>query len=337
MGVKAIIASEGVHKHPKDINLRIEDAENDMKRMAWLNAIKKLKTVMDFYEGDVPASIYLNLFYAYRGYGNLYCAENILIEGMEKNPENEKLAIEHAELAMEQQDWEQALWRWEEFRKIRYRKNEKFRKIDFVYNNDLVNKLKYGKNAPIYAERIWINYRDCEKIIPKPVFLSHFNKLTPRKSSGLIIDNIWPSKEEQIPIKDSPRIKNSIDHWLYGVPWKDTGEYEIIKKLIDKYGSEANCYNMDDIIERYKKLDNIYSTVKKEGRIKTRRELKYNNFREEGGILIHIGPSGELFFGMGGAHRMAIALILNLRIPAQIGCVHKSAIHLLPLLRKGSF
>ena len=61
-------------------------------------------------------------------------------------------------------------------------------------------------------------------------------------------------------------------------------------------------------------------------------ELDEKNYKEEGGILIHIGPSGELVFSETGSHRLAFAIILGIeKIPVQIGVVHKDAI---PLIEK---
>ena len=54
--------------------------------------------------------------------------------------------------------------------------------------------------------------------------------------------------------------------------------------------------------------------------------LVKGNFRERGGILVHIGSDGEPCFAGAGYHRFAIAKILNLRFPAQIGCVHIEAL-----------
>ena len=66
-------------------------------------------------------------------------------------------------------------------------------------------------------------------------------------------------------------------------------------------------------------------------------------FQEKGALKTDIqsvsGKGGadllQLFFGGSGCHRFAIARILELSIvPAQIGCVHKSAIPFLPILRQ---
>lgn len=125
---------------------------------------------------------------------------------------------------------------------------------------------------------------------------------------------------------------------MYDVPWEDTGIYEFLIELIEKSGDSVdNCKGKEDIINRYENLDKIFDQVKKERRLRTMEELKPGNFREKGGVLIHIGPGGVPFFGMGGIHRFTMAYILNISIPAQIGCVHVSAIPFLFKFRKEKY
>lgn len=198
------------------------------------------------------------------------------------------------------------------------------------YYGDIRNKIKYGKAAPIFAERLWINPFDCQEALEGKHILSGVNY---RKNSGLVIEYQWPSSKA-IPIKEVNKINFCIDHWVNGIPWEDTGAYTYISKFIADRGEWDRCKNIDDIIKRYNNLDLIFNQIKKEGRLKTREELNPNNFREEGGVIVHIGPEGKIFFGFNGCHRFSIALVLGLKMPVQIGYVHKSAISFLPELRK---
>ncbi len=102
--------------------------------------------------------------------------------------------------------------------------------------------------------------------------------------------------------------------------------------LINRYGSYDGCSSREEVIDRYRKLDKLYERTKVLGRLKSKEELDEDSFREEGGILMHIGPKGELFFGGNGNHRMAIALALKLSIiPVQLGGVYVLS---LPYLKK---
>ncbi len=92
---------------------------------------------------------------------------------------------------------------------------------------------------------------------------------------------------------------------------------------------------MDEAMERYQQLDLIYEEVKETGRLRTQKELRLGSWREEQGILINIGPGGEPLI-TSGFHRFAIVRLLNLRFPAQIGCVRYTALPWLPIFRAES-
>lgn len=96
---------------------------------------------------------------------------------------------------------------------------------------------------------------------------------------------------------------------------------------IEEKGKVDRLKSLDDIRERYKNVDELYNKIASTGGLSSRSELIQGNFREEGGILIHLGPDGIPFFGKKGHHRLAVALALELEyVPAQLGVVHVSAI-----------
>ncbi len=192
---------------------------------------------------------------------------------------------------------------------------------------DLNNKIRYGLSAPLYAERIWINPQVIE------YYYTGIDGY-----SGRVVKN-WPPKKANKGKKISKehRLNSCIKHWVYGLPWQDTPDYEKQLKKLSKNGIawDADCLDENDVINKFKKLDLLYTQVKKEGNLKTRKTINPKNFREEGTFLIHIGPKGELYLGGRGYHRFAIARILNLKsVPASVGCVHQNAIPLLADLRK---
>ncbi len=124
-------------------------------------------------------------------------------------------------------------------------------------------------------------------------------------------------------------------HWLEGVSWKDTGIYDELMSKINRYGSFDGCRNEKDVLGRYSRLDELFCRVRKEKKLRSQQELSQRAFREEGGILIHIGPGGEPYFGGNGNHRMAIAMAAGLhRIPAQLGAIYVDALVKLPVLRQ---
>ncbi|WP_280770899.1 hypothetical protein [Salipaludibacillus daqingensis] len=200
-------------------------------------------------------------------------------------------------------------------------KRVKFR-IRMIFLRDIKNILDYGKIAPLYAERIYVDPTELLAID-----LDTHKKIGwGPKYSGKVIES-WPlSKSDYIPLTEVEKINYCIKHWVDGTSWEDTGEYSFYKK-------KSN--NMNSIIKRHKELDRIFEEIKKDGKLKTRKELSFLAYREEFGIRINIGPEGELIFADGGTHRIAIALILGFKqVPAQIGCIDRRALTLLPRLRK---
>lgn len=196
-----------------------------------------------------------------------------------------------------------------------------------ILKKDLSNKVKYGKHAPLHCERIWINPLEIDEIVFNDQ-IKNASGTTKYKASGIVID--WDDIESTSPLDEQFRIKYCNEHWSEGKSWEEIG---VINYMTDtrKYGS----WPREKIVKRFNKLDQLYEETKKHRRLKTREEIDPNAFRENEGILIHIGPNGKPFFGGGGFHRLAIARILKLEeIPACIGVVDRDSIPHLKHYRK---
>ena len=119
-----------------------------------------------------------------------------------------------------------------------------------------------------------------------------------------------------------------IQHWRDGVPWEETGVYEhLLQRIAENEGKFDGCSNLGDVVERYRRLDELFASIRHEGRLRPRHEVSPGTFRESQGIGIHIDRNGGLVFSHRGTHRLAAALVLDLKvIPAQVGVVHRAAI-----------
>lgn len=180
---------------------------------------------------------------------------------------------------------------------------------------DYKNRRNFGPEAPKFAEQLWVDPHEIVKA----------GKIASSKQSGRVIDT-WPDGALS-PLMESSSIKACLQHWRDGLAWDQTGIIAQMLKAIERNGKVDRLRNEDDLRVRYEELDNIFIETKKEMRLKTRAELVPGNFREEGGILVHISPDGEPVFGKKGHHRLAMALALGLtRIPVQVGAVHRDAI-----------
>jgi hypothetical protein len=116
--------------------------------------------------------------------------------------------------------------------------------------------------------------------------------------------------------------------------WEETGIYDAMMDQIRKHGKVDRLRTLEDIKLRYRQLDALYESVLQAGRLSPREELISGNFREEGGILVNIGPDGKPYFGRKGNHRLAMAIAAGIdRIPAQLGVVHIEGLPALPCYR----
>lgn len=193
---------------------------------------------------------------------------------------------------------------------------------------DVSNKVKYGFSAPLYKERIWINPQRITRLVLREEIKRVTGGLSRDEASGYVIN--WEDVQETVPVIEDFRMQYCLQHWKGGLSWEDLGVYDYMLQT-KKYGHQSR----EEIMARFRMLDQAFNEVKKDGRLKTRQELNPGNFRERGGILIHIGKDGKLFFGGNGFHRLAMAYVLNLQqIPACIGVVDKGAIPYLQTYRK---
>ncbi|MDF0751256.1 hypothetical protein NLU14_13580 [Marinobacter sp. 71-i] len=205
------------------------------------------------------------------------------------------------------------------FQQIRRNWNSKLRALRI----DGKNRKRYGEHAPKFAELLWI----------PTAALTHSVKAGSSKDSARIVQD-WPD-QFILPVRELPAIKACLAHWKIGLSWEATGIFQQMLDIIEEKGKVDRLRNLNDIEERYRSVDELYDKVASTGGLHPRSELIRGNFREEGGILVHIGPDGVPFFGKKGHHRLAVALALELEyIPAQLGVIHASAIDRLDAFRE---
>ncbi|WP_404368169.1 hypothetical protein [Marinobacter sp.] len=190
---------------------------------------------------------------------------------------------------------------------------------------DTLNRLRFGRAAPRYGERIWVNAPDCRGYLSTQVVRKFFRQ-RPRSSSALVVSK-WPSSGI-LPLSSHPKVHYCLRRWGEGLSWEEAGahDYMLSRMASSQTGSFDGCRTREDIDKRLAQLDRIFETVRAEGRFREARELSGDHFRETGATLIHLGPNAVPFFAGAGAHRFAMALVLDLPLPAQLGLVHRTAL-----------
>ncbi|MCP2043994.1 hypothetical protein [Pontibacter sp. HSC-36F09] len=186
------------------------------------------------------------------------------------------------------------------------------------YIRSVYNKIRYGANAPMYAELIFVD----------PMQVDQYSFAWKHRDSGRVIGGDWDQQENLTAIDSRFKFNACIERWKLNKTWEETGIYEFMLNLILHRNRPVDkCNSLEDIIARYEQLDDLLEKVKETGRLNTQRELNPSCYNEEGGIFIHIGRKNQTIFGGGGIHRLAIAKVLQLSsIPAQLGVVHSEAL-----------
>lgn len=195
---------------------------------------------------------------------------------------------------------------------------------------DLENVRKYGwDQAPRVFETIWIDPNKVSKGL-RPWYK--------RSQSASVVPGDWDLDTKDLG--KNFKIVACHKHFCEGLDWQETGVFDYMLQRIEKNGVFDECKTYEDIIRRYQSIDQLYERLSADGRLKTQAELKEAKAtREKGGVHVHVGRDGELIFGGGGCHRLAIAQLLGMKkIPAQLGVVHPDAVHagVMPQLRNKS-
>lgn len=189
---------------------------------------------------------------------------------------------------------------------------------------DIKNRIQYGNVAPRYAERIFVD------IAPHVKSLGLGKRLF-----GQVLGE-WPpmGRKTTYNFTDTEPYISCAQHWLDGVAWENTRAYQRMAIAIQRKGVADGCTSMEDVSVRYEALDRLFEKIEKDGQIMPHSQFEPWSFRELGGMVFHVGPDAEPFFGRIGQHRLAIALILGIQnVPAALGGVYKGALPALHRLR----
>ncbi|MDO6586092.1 hypothetical protein Q4543_11210 [Salipiger sp. 1_MG-2023] len=184
---------------------------------------------------------------------------------------------------------------------------------------DWLNVRRYGPDAPRSDECVYV---DPNAMMQRAAGRGPRRR---RRHSGMIMDGDWDLS--LVPLKDDSKYVSIAMHFNDGVRWEDTPLFERLLKEIEAGHVPDDCATREDLLARYAALDRLYEETRARGRLLAKVELPDYFRREHGGIFVHITRDGTPMRAGGGAHRLAIARLLNLpEVPAQIGVVHPLAI-----------
>lgn len=197
---------------------------------------------------------------------------------------------------------------------------------------DWWNRVQFGPEAPQSDECVFVD----------PNSITHrttgHRPRRRRRHSGMVMGGYWDQQIE--PVKEDRKYISCRMHFIDGVAWEDTPLFHKLLTEIEGGHTPDDCATREDLVHRYETLDRVFEETRARGRLLTKSELPDYFRREHGGVFVHITRDGTALRAGGGAHRLAIARILNLpEMPAQIGVVHPLAIRngALERLRRSRF
>jgi len=141
---------------------------------------------------------------------------------------------------------------------------------------------------------------------------------------GRVVSGDWDMYRENY---DNNEIyKMLVQRYQFNKKWDEIDIIQEYNSIIKKGGRVWHeCASKNDIINRAEKVDKLYTIIKNDG-YKPRYVLKANNiwhyFNE---VTVNIGRYGDLLYHNSGAHRLALAKILNINsIPVRVLVRHKA-------------
>ncbi len=195
---------------------------------------------------------------------------------------------------------------------------------------DIGNVLRYGARAPLSDQAIFVAPRDVMALGPD-VDRRRFR----RPHSGAIRGGDWDLA--RTGVDRDRKLLGCRMRWVDGADWAETPQYRRMVMEISLGRRPDGCATVADVDARYAALDLLFEETRRRGRLLQRSELPESFRSEHGGVLLHVARDGTCLRGGGGAHRFAIARILDLpEMPGQLGVIHPQAIrdgHLAALSR----
>lgn len=186
---------------------------------------------------------------------------------------------------------------------------------------DLWYMLRYGRFAPWSDEAIFVAPREVLHALVTPPRDMRFR----RQNSGGVVPGDWDLRREDI--EGNIKLQSCRMRWQQGAEWPETPIYQRLVREIAAGKRPDGCATLAEVNARYALLDEVFAATRFLGRLLTKDELPDQFRREHGGVLLHVARDGTCLRSGGGAHRFAIAKILDLpEMPGQIGAVHPGAL-----------
>ncbi|MCG5532275.1 hypothetical protein LRF89_02330 [Halorhodospira sp. 9621] len=200
-----------------------------------------------------------------------------------------------------------------------------------IFREDVKNVLRFGKDAPRKYQLVYVPPHFIEwtlSVLPRPPVLS---KVYPRNAvqigprplhePNVIVPGDWD--KAVLPIMENRIVARTVRKLETGASWEAVGEIDLMNRLIEICGEEDGCRSRRDLVQRYRKLDELFAVIGSRRRLLPQSAVTKGRLRERGGIGLAISRTGRLILGDNGNHRLAAARYYGIpMVPACLQVVH---------------
>lgn len=140
---------------------------------------------------------------------------------------------------------------------------------------------------------------------------------------GAVYGGDWD--EKTLKFNQLPKYVGMKEHFISGIPWKETSLFDYYRQLLDRGYRIDGCESESELMDRYERIEEMCNEIQSSG-YKKREEICDNGNLQ---CLMHevpcnIGREGELIFCGNGFHRLSAAKIFDVdMIPIKIIVRHK--------------
>ena len=137
----------------------------------------------------------------------------------------------------------------------------------------------------------------------------------------------WSKKVTEWDMEDWYRVVELKQHFLEGVPWNELPSVKKKRQRLDEGYFVSNARTHELLDQRLEGHDKLFEAIRKDGLSTAPEHL----------VQLNISEAGALYWGKGGQHRVAMAIVLGLEaIPMKLGYVHTKGTKALKQLLKRS-
>ena len=171
----------------------------------------------------------------------------------------------------------------------------------------LANVIRYGRSAPLPAERVWVDPMVISEVLRHGVLS--------RAKTGSVRGGEWDLQCDTL--SSHPKVMMCTKRWVEGLSWEEAGGFSLGRTSRDS----------EFLMRRYNDLDDMVGRMRVEGRLLSTTELGIRMRWNRDEIYVHIGRGPRIIFGHKGFHRLSAARAVGLTcVPAVLGVVHEDVL-----------